>query len=324
MSYNHYAPALAFLLTAIGLYAMLVSGLAGQVAQDHPNHRSLHAQPVPRIGGFILMPALLAAWLPLPLSFALQAAVAGAGMLCILSYFDDRIGLPIGVRFASHLVAASAFVLIIGLPFLHALATVLAIVWCTNLYNFMDGADGLAGGMALIGFSCFAIAAMNGAPTLALACACIAAAAAGFLLFNFSPARVFLGDAGSIPLGFLAGALGIIGWHAAVWEAWFPLLVFSPFIIDASVTLLRRMLWGERIWEAHHDHYYQRLVRMGWSHRRLALTEYALMLAAAMSALALLRAEPSVQWAGLLTWAVLFAALMFSIDRRWTRYRSAA
>jgi hypothetical protein len=97
-----------------------------------------------------------------------------------------------------------------------------------------------------------------------------------FLLLNFSPARVFMGDAGSVPLGFLAGGIGIAGWRTVSWPAWFPLLVFSPFVVDASVTLARRMFMRrERFWHPHREHYYQRLVRMGWSHRRLALTEYA-------------------------------------------------
>ena len=308
-------------MTTISLYAMLASGLASRVAQDHPNHRSLHTQPVPRIGGFIMVPVVLATWLLLPSTPTLQVAALSAGILCLISYCDDRLGLPIGLRLGSHLAAAIAFVFIVAPPPLLALAAVFAIVWCTNLYNFMDGADGLAGGMALIGFSCLAVAAIDGAPNLALACACIAAATAGFLLFNFNPARVFLGDAGSVPLGFLVGAIGIIGWREALWDAWFPLVVFAPFIVDASFTLFRRMLKGERVWEAHHDHYYQRLVRMGWSHRRLALVEYALMLTVAIAALALRRSASGVQLAGLLIITLSLALLMFVIDRRWTRYQ---
>ncbi len=307
-------------MTAISLYAMLASGLASRVAQDHPNHRSLHTQPVPRIGGFIMMPVILATWLLLPSTPTLQVAALSTGILCIISYCDDRFGLPIGVRLGSHLAVAIIFVLVIGPSPMLAIVAILAVVWCTNLYNFMDGANGLAGGMALIGFSCLAIAVIDGAPDLALACTCIAAAAAGFLLFNFNPAQVFLGDAGSVPLGFLVGAIGIIGWHGALWDVWFPLLVFAPFIVDASFTLFRRMLKGERIWEAHHDHYYQRLVRMGWSHRRLALAEYALMLTVGLTALVLRLVAPGLQLAGLLTITLSLALLMFVIDRRWTRY----
>ena len=268
-----------------------------------------------------MLPSIMLAWLLLPEGLAFWVAAASAGALCLLSYVDDRIGLPIVLRLSLHFAAAVMFVLAIALPPVISVAATLVIVWSTNLYNFMDGSDGLAGGMALVGFSCFAIAAAHDLPALALACACIAAGAAGFLLFNFNPARVFLGDAGSIPLGFLVGAIGIIGWHATLWDAWFPLLVFAPFIVDASFTLLRRAFKGERIWEAHHDHYYQRLVRMGWSHRRLALVEYALMLAVAIAALVLRCVAPDVQLAGLLALAAGMASLMFVIDRRWMRHQ---
>ena len=110
---------------------------------------------------------------------------------------------------------------------------------------------------------------------LALLSASVAGAAAGFLPHNWAPARVFLGDAGSVPLGFLAGVLGVAGWTAGAWPAWFPLLVFSPFVVDASVTLLRRALRGERVWHAHREHLYQRMVRSGLGHGRTAALWYA-------------------------------------------------
>ncbi len=148
-------------------------------------------------------------------------------------------------RLAAHLGAGALFAG--GALVEHGLAAgalaALCIAWMANLYNFMDGSDGLAGGMALIGFSFYGVAAAAaGSTPFALLNFSIAAAAAAFLVFNFHPARIFMGDAGSVPLGFLAAALGILGWLRNDWTWWFPLLVFSPFIIDASVTLARRHL----------------------------------------------------------------------------------
>jgi UDP-N-acetylmuramyl pentapeptide phosphotransferase/UDP-N-acetylglucosamine-1-phosphate transferase len=200
------------------------------------------------------------------------------------------------------------------------LALVLALGWMTNLYNFMDGSNGLAGGQALFGFAALGWAAGD-TPLAWTAWACVGAAS-GFLIFNFDPARVFMGDAGSIVLGFLAGALGLAGWQQGLWPLWFPLLAFSPFVVDATVTLLRRGLRGEKVWQAHREHYYQRLVRMGWSHRRTALAEYALMAAVALSALALRSAPPLMQIAGLVLWAVLFLLLMVQVDFRWRRWQA--
>jgi UDP-GlcNAc:undecaprenyl-phosphate/decaprenyl-phosphate GlcNAc-1-phosphate transferase len=200
----------------------------------------------------------------------------------------------------------------------------LSLVWLTNLYNFMDGSDGLAGGMALLGFSAYGGVAASGDLELSFACWSVAAAVGGFLLFNFPPAKVFMGDAGSIPLGFLAAAVGMLGWQKGLWPLWFPVLVFSPFVVDASFTLLRRMLRGEHFWQAHREHYYQRLIRMGWGHRRTALTEYALMVGVIASALAALRQSQQVQILILAGWSFFYGTMMVLIDTRWRRFLRAA
>jgi len=214
----------------------------------------------------------------------------GAALLVGISFLDDLVGLPIVGRLIMHCVVASGFVA--GLLFsqvglVWVSIAIVAVVWMTNLYNFMDGMDGLAGGMAVFGFGFLAIASWFADNTsLALVNASIAAAAGAFLLFNFPPARIFLGDAGSTTFGFLAAGLGLIGWHAGAWSIWFPVLVFSPFIVDATVTLVRRVFQGERFWRAHRAHYYQRLVLSGWSHRKTALVEYGVMFSCGIGALA--------------------------------------
>ena len=143
------------------------------------------------------------------------------------------------------------------------------------------------------------------------------AAAAGFLLHNFHPARIFLGDTGSVPLGFLAAAFGIIGWLQHDWTWWFPLLVFSPFIVDASVTLARRLLSGARVWEAHRDHYYQRLVQLGLGHRGTALAEYTLMTVCGLVALWAMTLAPDAQSLVLAGAGILYAAAILLIERAW-------
>jgi UDP-N-acetylmuramyl pentapeptide phosphotransferase/UDP-N-acetylglucosamine-1-phosphate transferase len=284
---------------------------------DRPNERSLHSTPVPRTGGLGIVAGIatgfaLAEFEPLVLLLAVALAA--------ISFLDDRRGLPIVLRFGSHAVAAATFVLV-RLPFEGWLAVAtltLATMWLVNLYNFMDGSDGLAGGMALFGFGAYAAAAWLGdAPMFASAAASVAAAAAAFLFFNFHPARIFMGDVGSVPLGFLAAALGLLGWRDGLWPLWFPVLVFSPFIVDASITLARRILRGERFWQAHKSHYYQRLVQLGWGHRRTALAEYALMAGCALLALAARTAPPTVQAGALVLAALVYAGLALSVDQVW-------
>jgi UDP-N-acetylmuramyl pentapeptide phosphotransferase/UDP-N-acetylglucosamine-1-phosphate transferase len=142
----------------------------------------------------------------------------------------------------------------------------------------MDGMDGFSGGMTVIGFGFLgAIALAESAAGLGVLALLIAAAAGGFLVFNYPPARIFMGDVGAVPLGFFAAALAVKGNRDNVMGLWVPVIIFSPFIVDASVVLLRRTLKGDRFWEPHREHYFQRLVLAGWSHRETVHAEYVLM-----------------------------------------------
>jgi UDP-N-acetylmuramyl pentapeptide phosphotransferase/UDP-N-acetylglucosamine-1-phosphate transferase len=141
----------------------------------------------------------------------------------------------------------------------------------------------------------------------------------GFLVFNFAPARVFLGDAGSAPLGFLAAALGLLGWQERVWSGWFPLVVFSFFVVDASITLLRRGLQGERIWLAHKEHLYQRMVASGLGHTRTALLAYGVMVVSAGLALSSERLAPGTREMLAFAWLGACVLLHFFWTRRLSR-----
>lgn len=318
------APFFAFLLAAIACRVLTVPALTA-LFLDQPNERSLHRTPVPRTGGIGVMLGIGLAAMLVSRGQVAVAVLLATG-LALVSLIDDWRGLSPGLRLLVQLAAAGVLAAtVLGAesgPRL--LAAVLAVVWMTNLYNFMDGADGLAGGMAVFGFGAYAAAAlMAGDSGLAMLGACIGAAAAGFLLFNFPPARMFMGDVGSIPLGFLAAAIGLIGWDAQAWPAWFPVAAFAPFVVDATVTLVRRLLRGEHVWQAHRSHYYQRQVLLGWSHRRLALVAYLLMAASAATALAMLRLAPGLREALAAVMALAYAALMLHVDLRWARREQA-
>jgi UDP-N-acetylmuramyl pentapeptide phosphotransferase/UDP-N-acetylglucosamine-1-phosphate transferase len=305
-----------FVGSAISLRLALSSGLAARLAVDSPNARSLHSNPTPRGGGLFFLPWSIAG------AFWMGGKPQILGMavaLGVLSLSDDRKGLPIHWRLTGHLAAA-----LVAASAIHPgsilgwFIVVLGIAWMTNLYNFMDGSDGLAGGMAVIGFGCYAIAAwMAGDHQLSLVCWCLVAGTLAFLVFNVPPAKVFMGDVGSVPLGFLAAAIGFFGWREGIWPVWFPPLVFSFFIIDATATLLRRAVRGERVWEAHREHSYQRLIRSGWSHRRLMLISWSIMLLAGITALVLLDQPVAVVTAGLAGWFIIYAGLLTAVEARW-------
>ena len=311
--------ALSFVVAFVAVRVLLSRFRA--FALDEPNARSLHERPVPRTGGIaVLLGAAVALafgaaplWLPAVLAL----------LLGVISFIDDLHRLPTLARLGAHLGAAGLLVWYVLSPMhpVEMVVLIAAIAWITNLYNFMDGSDGLAGGMATIGFGAYAIAAwLGGEAALASLCVALSAASAAFLMHNLHPARIFLGDVGSIPLGFLAGALGIVGWRNDAWPLWFPVLVFGPFIADATLTLIRRLVRGERVWQAHRSHYYQRMVMMGLGHRGTAFVGYGLMLVCAAAALACRNQAPWIQAAAFLGTSALLGAMALWVDLRWARF----
>lgn len=325
--------AVAFALALLLTRALCRPGTRWHIL-DYPNERSLHTRPTPRTGGLAILAAVYAAGIlaaftwPPPL---IVAAIAAGGLaIATISFLDDRMDVAPVWRMLVHLGAGVLLALaglgltgvslpgmrlglsgLIGMPL-----SVLFVVWMVNLYNFMDGMDGLAGGMAAIGFASFALFGMlAGNMLFASISLSIAAAAVGFLVFNYPPARIFMGDVGSSLLGFLAAALALWGERDGVVPLWAALLIFSPFIVDASVTLLQRARRGEKIWQAHKRHYYQRLAQLGWGHKKTVLWEYALMLACAVSALWAVQQTPPVAWFILAFWALCYPLLMLAVTR---------
>lgn len=319
----YYFPVAAALVTLILTAAILTSKLSKKVT-DIPNERSLHEKPIPRIGGLGLMAGVLVGW-GLTWQLWVLPIVVGVLFLMLISFLDDLRELSASLRLLIHFIVASA---VIGMTIFPSSGWIMggifaiAMVWMTNLYNFMDGSDGLAGGMALFGFSAYGLAAgMSGDTIFAILNACIAASALAFLMFNFHPARIFMGDSGSIPLGFLVAALGLMGWVKGIWPLWFPPLVFAPFAVDATVTLIKRAVAGEQIWRAHRSHYYQRLILMGLGHRVTALAEYALMIVTGAMSIYMLTQPIYSQILWIFILGGVYGVLMVLIDVSWRQFQ---
>ena len=302
---------------------------------DVPNERSLHSTPTPRAGGLaILIGIVVGVVIYHPVADNLGAVMIGLalGTLVAISVLDDIRGTPVFLRLAVHFLSA-AIVLAVGFgsyALISAgarfsdvvlwLGALFFLVWMINLYNFMDGMDGFAGGMAVSGFATFGcLGWIVDSPSFMTLSFVIAAAAGGFLLFNFPPARIFMGDTGSSVLGFLAGILILWADRLRLFPFWIGVLVFSPFIVDATVTLLRRLIAGERVWEAHKTHYYQRLVQLGWGHRKTTLVEYTVMLLAALGAIVAVQSPSSIQWLLIFVFVVLYfiaAVIIAAMEKR--------
>ncbi len=280
-------PVIVVIATALAAFALtwvVLKVLRRRRILDHPNERSSHQNPTPRGGGIaivavVLAAAALIALLAAPAPAGLWPVLAGAGLLAGISWLDDLKRISALPRLAAQIAAVAA-----GLALLPAenlvfqgllgelpdrLLTGLVWVWFINLFNFMDGIDGIAGvEAACIGAGLFMVLQGLGSHAgLGLIALAISGAALGFLWWNWQPARIFLGDVGSVPLGYLLGWLLL---SAAAAGAWAPALILPLYYLaDASLTLVRRLLRGERIWAAHRQHAYQRAVRGGMSHARV-------------------------------------------------------
>jgi UDP-N-acetylmuramyl pentapeptide phosphotransferase/UDP-N-acetylglucosamine-1-phosphate transferase len=271
---------------------------------DRPNERSSHRIPTPRGAGIAVVPILLLAWAVLGLAahatLTYGLVIAAAAMLAAVSWLDDVRGLPPAPRFLSHIAAVVVVLLTVPgdwlvfqgtLPLvLDRLVTGALWVWFINLYNFMDGIDGITAvetigiglGAAVVSAVAGGFAAAGvGVTPLALA---LAAAAAGFMVLNWHPARIFLGDVGSVPLGFAGGWLMIALAANGAWAA--ALILPAYYWADATRTLARRAARLEPIWRAHREHAYQKAVVAGDSHDTVVL--YIAALNAALIVLAAL------------------------------------
>jgi UDP-N-acetylmuramyl pentapeptide phosphotransferase/UDP-N-acetylglucosamine-1-phosphate transferase len=252
-------------------------------------------------------------------------------LIFVVSFIDDCVGLPAALRLGVQAVSACiiiggvgltlSFIPIPGGP--HILlgiaaipVSVLVLLWMANLYNFMDGMDGFAGGMTFFGFGFLAYFGWQAHfPVILIIATFVAMGALGFLTHNFPPARIFMGDAGSITIGFLAGTLMILGVRDGIFELWVPVMIFSPFIVDATVTLIRRILRRKKIWQAHREHYYQRLVLSGWSHRRTVLAEYGVMMLCGGLAVLYHHSTDKIRLIILCVWVAIFLVLGILVHR---------
>ncbi len=271
---------------------------------DRPNERSSHDHPKPRGGGLAVLAVLLPAWLLTSHLFGAPppgflAVLTAALALAAISWLDDLKGQSVALRLVIQFGAVAlglaatdhagdGFLLFQGLlpAWLDHMLKGLAWVWFINLFNFMDGADGITGVETLsIGLGLSLVALMLQQSTTAAYGLLLAAAAAGFLAWNWAPSRIFLGDVGSVTLGYLIGWLLLVTAAQGQWVA--ALLLPLYYLVDATVTLGRRALRGKKIWRAHREHFYQKALQRGadhaWVSRNLLLHNAALLLLALAS-----------------------------------------
>ncbi len=287
---------IVWLLCALAFIGSLVlTGLVRRYALsrrllDIPNRRSSHAVPTPRGGGIAMvtvfyLASLVLWWIGGISGDALPAVLLAGALVVAVGCWDDLGHVPAGWRFVGHLIAGGLAVYWIGgFPSVqvgpwtvgfglwgYAIGVVFA-VWMLNLYNFMDGIDGIAG-VELVSVAAVAIILLwlGGAESLAGWLLLLVASTAGFLVWNWPPARIFMGDAGSGFLGFSLAVLALASAMSGALNLWVWLILFGVFLMDATVTLVRRVWFGQTWYEAHRTHAYQHATRLCGAHLPVTL-----------------------------------------------------
>jgi len=330
--------AVALVVLVAAVTSALITGTARRLALEHavldiPNPRSSHAAPTPRGGGISIAAvallaiagAGLAGWLPFNATVGL---LGGSLLVAAVGWLDDIRGLPTWLRAVTQVVAGVWFLAWTGgLPTLRVADAVLslgpvgaalaliAIVWGTNLYNFMDGIDGIAGGQGVVTAALATVLLAVSVPGLGIVSAAVAGASLGFLVWNWAPARVFMGDVGSCLLGFLFTTVALLSERSGgpSFLAW--TLLVAVFVFDATVTLFRRLLRRERWYAAHRSHAYQRAVQSGWTHAQVSAGVMILSLLLGLLGVAVTLRPALLLPAGLAALVILTAIYLW-IERR--------
>lgn len=298
---------MTLLLVVIALIATLLSSWLGvrfliaylveRDIVDRPNERTLHQGAVPRGGGLVIVALLLVALVGMALLSGRAGLFLSLALIVVLwatlSWCDDRVDLSPRRRFSVQVIFAALTVLAYGwvvdvqmtantwlaISWFGLPLTIIGVLWAANLYNFMDGMDGMAAAQTIVAATTLSFWFWHaGDVHLAFVCAALAAASYGFLLWNWQPAKIFMGDVGSITIGAFFATIVIIGVTRYQFSVLSCGLLFAVFVGDASLTLLRRVWYKEKFWLPHRSHYYQRLAVLGVSHGQIVLAATILML----------------------------------------------
>ena len=311
------------------LVKLLIAYLHDKQIVDTPNERTLHQGDVPRGGGLaiIFLTSLAIIFIGI---LSGRISMFLALLICVLawaslSWLDDRHGLSPRSRFLVQIIYALFMLLAFGwveqiqltseyyllIPKLGFLLSLFGVVWLANLYNFMDGMDGLAASQAIVASATLSFWLWQyGDQGLAIVCLVLAAGSYGFLIWNWHPAKIFMGDVGSVTIGAFFATMILIGVSRYDMPVISFVILLSVFIFDASITILRRLFKREKIWLPHRSHYYQRLAKMGFSHSKIVITLIVIMTLSSLIASITLAYRDSIGIAILLELVLLFSCII--------------
>lgn len=296
---------------------------------DIPNSRKVHTKVMPRLGGVSIALGFAAGFLVLqPHSPYLPAFIIGALIVIGTGILDDKYNLPARLKFIAQIIAAIVFVSngpvinFVSIPFIGYIQfgwvsyplTIFWIIMVTNAINLIDGLDGLADGVSSIALISLLIMAIINHQVLAVALTIILLGGTlGFLVFNFHPARIFMGDCGSMFIGYTIAAISVAGLFKSLtlFSLILPIIILAVPIFDTFLAFTRRLMNGQNVFKPDNQHLHHRLITAGFSHRTTVLIIYVISLFFNISAIIL---SKSIQWGGLLILVLCVTMLQFIVE----------
>ena len=288
---------------------------------DRPNFRKIHTKPISMLGGSaILLSFFIGIWLGAPIEREIKPLLLGAIVIYLVGLFDDLYDLKPILKLIGQVIAASIVVFygvtidFISIPigptihfgWLSIPITIFWIVAITNAINLIDGLDGLAAGVSTIALVTIAfIAILQGNIFIIMICSVLIGSLLGFLVFNFHPAKIFLGDSGALLLGFIIGFLSLLGFKNITFiSLFFPIVILAVPFIDTLFAMIRRVKRGQHIMQADKSHLHHKLLDLGYTHRQTVTLIYAMAIMFSVVSIILYLSQP---------WGVFLTVLLIVV-----------
>ncbi|PTG85180.1 glycosyltransferase family 4 protein [Staphylococcus chromogenes] len=295
---------------------------------DRPNFRKIHTKPISMLGGSaILLSFFIGIWLGAPIEREIKPLLLGAIVIYLVGLIDDLYDLKPVLKLIGQIIAASIVVVygvtidFISIPigptihfgWLSIPITIFWIVAITNAINLIDGLDGLAAGVSTIALVTIAfIAILQGNIFIIMICSVLIGSLLGFLVFNFHPAKIFLGDSGALLLGFIIGFLSLLGFKNITFiSLFFPIVILAVPFIDTLFAMIRRVKRGQHIIQADKSHLHHKLLDLGYTHRQTVILIYAMAIMFSVVSVILYLSQP---WGGFLTMLLIIITIELIVE----------
>ncbi len=321
MTPNFYFFLISAIFVCVQLFLIIYKMQSPKIFYDIPNKRSSHSKPILKVGGLIIflnfyfLSILLISYSPINQVLLLST------LIFLISLLDDFFDISIYLRLFVHFITCGLLIFLLDFDFfLVSIFFLISLIWITNLYNFMDGINGLSAFMLIFGFLPLGyISYTHGDFELSGNIFLLVFLIIPFLYFNFIKNKIFLGDAGAVTIGFIAGGVGLYGWKFGYWPIWFPTILFSIFGADATLTLILRVVYKKNPLMPHKTYFFHKLIDLGFEKNVISIFYAIAMIFSSTLSLILLHSSLNTIYLSLSIYYLLLLFILLFIHFKWLK-----